>query len=48
LGRYDHLVVWQRPARPAWMTEETMPDAKTLAVREIRRRVQEPAVASRS
>jgi hypothetical protein len=43
LGRYDHVVVWQRPARPAWMDEGTyaqMP--KTLEVREIRRRVQEP------
>jgi putative transposase len=43
LGRYDHVVVWQRPARPTWMDEETyaqMP--KTLEVREIRRRLQAP------
>jgi Transposase DDE domain len=43
LGRYDHVVVWQRPARPAWMDEATYAEVpKTLAVREIRRRVQEP------
>jgi Transposase DDE domain len=43
LGRYDHVVVWQRPARPAWMDEDTYAQVpKTLEVREIRRRVQEP------
>jgi hypothetical protein len=43
LGRYDHEVVWQRPPRPAWMDPETSAAVpKTLEVREIRRRVQEP------
>jgi hypothetical protein len=43
LGRYDHLVVWQRPARPAWLDEDTYAQVpKTLEVREIRRRLQEP------
>jgi hypothetical protein len=43
LGRYDHVVVWQRPARPAWMDEDSYAAIpKTLEVREIRRRVQEP------
>jgi putative transposase len=43
LGRYDHVVTWQRPARPAWMDEETYAQVPTtLEVREIRRRVQEP------
>jgi putative transposase len=43
LGRYDHVVVWQRPPRPAWMDQETYAQVpKTLEVREIRRRVQEP------
>ncbi len=43
LGRYDHVVEWQRPARPQWMAEETYAQIpKTLEVREIRRRVQEP------
>lgn len=37
LGRGDHIVHWIRPARPAWMDQETyaaMPD--TLRVREVR------------
>jgi len=43
LGRYDHVVVWQRPARPTWMDEDTYAQVPTtLEVREIRRRVQEP------
>ena len=42
-GRYDHVVVWQRPARPAWLDEESYAQVpKTLEVREIRRRLQEP------
>jgi hypothetical protein len=43
LGRDDHLVVWQRPPRPAWMDPETyagMP--ATLTVREVRTRVDTP------
>lgn len=43
LGRYDHIVVWQRPARPAWLDEESYAQVpKTLEVREIRRRLAEP------
>jgi hypothetical protein len=43
LGRYDHVVLWRRPARPAWMDEDTYAQVPaTLEVREIRRRVQEP------
>ena len=37
LGRYDHLVIWKKPARPEWMDEETYrqyPDE--LVMREIR------------
>ena len=37
LGRYDHRVVWKKPARPDWMDEETyrqFPDE--LAMREVR------------
>jgi len=37
LGKYDRLVTWQRPARPAWMDEATyatIPD--TLRVRMLR------------
>ena len=37
LGKYDHLITWTRPARPAWMSEEqyaTIPEK--LELREIR------------
>jgi Transposase DDE domain len=37
LGRYDHLVVWEKPARPEWMDEATYrqyPDQ--LVMRELR------------
>jgi hypothetical protein len=40
LGKDDHLVVWQRPRRPSWMTEEQyalLPAELTL--REVRVRV---------
>jgi putative transposase len=43
LGPDDHVVVWPRPQRPAWMTAEeyeTIPE--TLTVREVRVRVAEP------
>lgn len=43
LGPDDHLVVWQRPPRPTWMTDaeyQTIPE--TLTVREVRVRVAEP------
>lgn len=42
LGRDDHLVCWNKPARPAWMSTEqyaALPD--TLTVREVRVRVQQ-------
>jgi len=43
LGRYDHRVVWQRPARPAWLDEDTYAQLpKTLQVRELRRRLAAP------
>ena len=37
LGRDDHLIIWIRPAKPAWMSEEDyerIPD--TLTLRELR------------
>ena len=37
LGRDDHLIIWTRPAKPAWMSEEDyerIPD--TLTLRELR------------
>lgn len=42
LGKYDHLLVWTRPARPKWMDNavyERLP--KTLELREIRYHVVE-------
>ncbi len=43
LGEGDHIVVWQRPERPEWMSEEMyalMPE--TIRMREIYRKVNEP------
>jgi hypothetical protein len=43
LGEDDHVVEWQKPSRPEWMSAEEyaeMPD--TIRMREIRRRVDEP------
>src|SRR5262249_5196600 len=43
LGIEDHLVRWQKPAKPEWMDEKTykqMPD--TITVRELRFRVEQP------
>jgi hypothetical protein len=40
LGNADHAVVWQRPARPEWMDEETYAAIpETLGVRELKVRV---------
>jgi putative transposase len=49
LGKYDHLIVWTRPARPEWMDEatyETIPE--TLELREIRYQVIEPGRRTRA
>ena len=43
LGEDDHVVEWQKPTRPEWMSAEEyaqMPD--TIRMREIQRRVDEP------
>ncbi len=43
LGRYDHVVRWQRPPRPAWMDADSYARVpNSLQVREIRRRVWQP------
>jgi len=37
LGKYDHLITWTRPARPAWMSPEDYDQIpETLTLREIR------------
>jgi len=42
LGKYDHLITWTRPPRPAWMDEETYARIpETLTLREIRYNVVE-------
>jgi putative transposase len=43
LGEGDHIVVWHRPARPEWMSEEMyalLPE--TIHMREIIRRIDQP------
>ena len=43
LGKYDHLIVWTRPQRPAWMDEETYARIpETLVLREIRYNIVDP------
>jgi hypothetical protein len=49
LGKYDHLIVWTRPARPEWMDEATYQKIpETLKLREIRYSVVEPGRRTRS
>ena len=37
LGKYDHLITWTRPARPAWMSEALYGEIpETLTLRETR------------
>lgn len=49
LGKYDHIIVWTRPARPAWMDEATYQKIpETLELREIRYSVAEPGRRTRS
>ncbi len=43
LGRYDHLIVWTRPLRPAWMDEATYATIPAeLTLREIRFQIVAP------
>jgi hypothetical protein len=49
LGREDHVVVWSRPQRPAWMTEAEYAAVPTeLVVRELHVRVAEKGYRTRS
>jgi putative transposase len=49
LGKYDHLIVWTRPAKPEWMDEATYRQIpETLELREIRFNVVEPGRRTRS
>jgi len=49
LSKYDHLIVWTRPARPEWMDEATYERIpETLELREIRFQVIESGRRTRS
>lgn len=49
LGKYDHLIVWTRPARPEWMDEETYAQIpEELVLREIRFNVVEKGRRTKS
>jgi hypothetical protein len=48
LGPDDHVVVWTKPQRPEWMTEEVYASLPaTLPVREVRFRVDQPGYRSK-
>jgi hypothetical protein len=48
LGRDDHVIVWSRPARPAWMDRDTyLAVPKQMEIREVRFRVARPGYRSR-
>jgi hypothetical protein len=49
LGKYDHLIEWTRPQRPAWMDEETYAQIPaTLVLRELRYHIVEPGRRTRT
>jgi hypothetical protein len=49
LGREDHVVVWQRPQRPKWMTEaEYAAVPEQLVVRELHVRLTNPGYRTKS
>lgn len=49
LGKYDHLIVWTKPERPAWMDQATYDSLpETLEMREIRYNVVQPGYRSQT
>jgi hypothetical protein len=49
IGRYDHLVIWEKPPRPEWMDEETYRQyPEELAMRELRLHIRGRKVRSRT
>lgn len=49
LGRYDHVVEWNKPARPEWMSREQYAAIPaTLSMREFRYRIVRPGYRSRT
>jgi hypothetical protein len=48
LGKHDHLIIWTRPQRPAWMDEKTYATiSEILELREFRYNIIEGANAPR-
>jgi hypothetical protein len=49
LGKYDHLIVWHRPQKPAWMDEETYQNIpEEINLREIQLTISEPGFRAKS
>ena len=49
LGKYDHLIVWTRPDRPAWMDEKTYATIpETMELRELRYAIVEKGKRTKS
>jgi len=50
LGKYDHLIVWQRPLqRPRWMSKEEFDKIpRTLTLRELKLSISEPGFRTKS
>src|SRR5690606_35313664 len=49
LGKYDHLIIWTRPQRPKWMSQEQYSQIpETLELREIRFSIVFPGRRTRS
>lgn len=49
LGRYDHVVLWSKPARPAWMSHEQYAAIPpTLSIREFRYCIVRPGYRPRT
>jgi hypothetical protein len=49
LGRYDHVVKWPKPRRPAWMDEATYDSLPSeLELREVRVTIETPGVRTRT
>jgi putative transposase len=49
LGKYDHLIVWQRPQKPTWMDAETYQKIpETIVLREHRFSITEPGFRTKS
>lgn len=49
LGKHDHLIVWHRPQKPAWMDEETYQNIpEEINLREIQLTISEPGFRTKS